>query len=65
MNDNHSQQQFEELFRQAIDEVLPPEKVDPFIWDHRDHRQRIREHLLAWLRNWLHKQAINSTSSHQ
>lgn len=54
-HENRFHGQFEALFRQAIEEVLPYEKVDPFVFDHRDHRQRIREHLLRWLDNWLTK----------
>lgn len=64
-NENHFHEQFEAVFRQAIDDVLPAEKVDPFVWDHRDHRQRIREHLLTWLNKWLHKQSLNHNSTHQ
>lgn len=52
MSDIKSKEQLADLIRNMLDEVVPYERVDLFVFDDRDRRQWFRERCLQWLARW-------------
>lgn len=52
MDGLESKEQFANLIRTMLDEVVPHERVDLFIFDDRDRRQWFRQRCLEWLARW-------------